>query len=83
MITTPVADVDGDLATVRFHLEALDHHPGLGADASSTDWTLYPRNVIGLRRTPHGWKVTSETLTVVHQTRNTDFVADLARLAGG
>ncbi|MGW1542205.1 nuclear transport factor 2 family protein [Streptomyces sp. NPDC002309] len=83
MITTPCADVDGDSATVRLHLEALHHHPGLGTDRSATDWTLYARNVIGLRRTSHGWKVSSEELTVVHQTGNTDFVSDLARLASG
>ncbi|MFJ4467079.1 nuclear transport factor 2 family protein [Streptomyces sp. NPDC089424] len=81
MVTTPVVDVEKDSATVRFHLEALHHHPGLGADTSATDWTLYARDVIGLRRTPHGWKVASETLRVVHQTGNTDFVSDLARLA--
>jgi hypothetical protein len=81
MVTTPVADVEGDTATVRFHLEALHHHPGLGGDERTNDWTLYARNVIGLRRMPDGWKVSSEHLTVVHQTGNTDFVSDLARLA--
>jgi hypothetical protein len=83
MVTTPVADVEGDTATARFHLEALHHHPGLGKDGRTTDWTLYARNVIGLRRMPDGWKVSSEHLTVVHQTGNTDFVSDLARLAAG
>jgi hypothetical protein len=83
MVTTPVADVEGDTATVRFHLEALHHHPGLGTQERSTDWTLYARNVIALRRMPDGWKVSSERLTVVHQTGNINFVADLARLTAG
>ena len=83
MITTPVVDVDGDTATVRFHLEALHHHPGLGTDERTTDWTLYARNVMGLSRGPDGWRISSEHLTVVHQTGNTDFVSDLTRLASG
>ncbi|MGY4906924.1 nuclear transport factor 2 family protein [Streptomyces sp. 900116325] len=81
MVTSPVVDVDGDTATVKFHLEALHHHPGLGDDERSTDWTLYARSVIGLQRTPRGWKVSSEKLSIVHQTGNKGFVADLLRLA--
>jgi hypothetical protein len=83
MVTTLAADIEGDTATARFHLEALHHHPGLGEDVRSTDWTLYAREVIGLDRTAEGWKVSSERLTVLHQTGNTDFVSDLARLAAG
>ncbi|AWW41921.1 nuclear transport factor 2 family protein [Streptomyces cadmiisoli] len=83
MVTTPVVRCDGDTATVRFHLEALHHHPALAEAGRPTDWTLYARNVIGLSRTAVGWKVSSEKMTVVHQTGNTDFVSDLARLAGG
>ncbi|GAA5004566.1 nuclear transport factor 2 family protein [Actinopolymorpha pittospori] len=81
MITTPVADVEGDTATVRFHLEALHHHPDLGKDERSTDWTMYARGVIGLSRTPDGWKVSSERLSVVHQTGNLDFVNAVAQHA--
>lgn len=77
MVTGLVADIDGDTAEVRFHLEALHHHPGL------TDWTLYARNVIGLTRTADGWKVSSERLTLVHQTGNIDFVSELTRLMAG
>jgi hypothetical protein len=81
MVTTPVVELDGDTATVRFHLEALHHHPDLGSDERSTDWTLYARDVIGLDRTSAGWKISSEHLTVLHQTGNLNFVAELARMA--
>jgi ketosteroid isomerase-like protein len=81
MVSSPVVSVDGDTATARFHLEALHHHPALGVDERSTDWTLYGRCVLGFTRTPDGWKVSSEHMAVVHQTGNTDFVTDLARLA--
>ncbi|MET8410789.1 nuclear transport factor 2 family protein [Streptomyces sp. NPDC005195] len=83
MVSSPVVTIDGDTATVRFHLEALHHHPELGDDERSTDWTLYARDVIGLDRTPRGWKVSSEKLTPMHQTGNRNFVADLTRLATG
>lgn len=83
MVTSPAVKLDGDTATVKFHLEALHHHPDLGSDEHSTDWTLYARNVIGLNRTPGGWKVSSERLAVLHQTGNLNFVAELMRLAGG
>lgn len=82
MVTTPVVDIEGDAATARFHLQTLHHHPGLGHDERRTDWTLYARDAIGLERTASGWKVASERLTVLHQTGNTDFVSEIARLAG-
>ncbi|MET9879339.1 nuclear transport factor 2 family protein [Actinacidiphila glaucinigra] len=83
MVTSPVVTVDGDTATVRLHLEALHHHPGLGEDERSTNWTLYARNAIGLDRTPEGWKVSSEKMTVVCQTGNKDFVSELTDLVTG
>ncbi|MGY5033460.1 hypothetical protein ACWC9U_21755 [Streptomyces sp. 900116325] len=52
-----------------------------GDDERSTDWTLYARNVMGLQRTPRGWKVSSEKLSIVHQIGDKGFVADLMRLA--
>jgi hypothetical protein len=81
MVSTPVVDLHDDTAAVRFYLQVLHHHSGLGEDERTTDWTLYARDVIGLDRTPTGWKVSSENLLVLRQTGNTNFVAGLRRLA--
>ncbi|MEU3183566.1 nuclear transport factor 2 family protein [Streptomyces sp. NPDC006923] len=77
MLTTQVVTVDGDEATVEYHLEALHHHSALGESQDVNTWTHYGRGSHGLRRVDGGWKIVSVRLIVLHHTGNANMPADI------
>ncbi|GHJ41335.1 nuclear transport factor 2 family protein [Streptomyces sp. TS71-3] len=82
MLTSHVVSVDGDEATVNYHLEALHHHSALGESEDVNTWIFYGRGSHGLRRSSGSWKVASVRLAVVHSVGNKNMPAAIMAAEG-
>lgn len=81
MLTSHIATVDGDEASVTYYLQALHYHAALGESEEVNTWTHYGRGTHGLRRIAGSWKVVSVHYALLHSTGNANMIPQVMALS--